>query len=135
MPSRTRLTLIDRLIFVWLYRLRPSVLSAVVIVQPETVVRWHRAGFRLYWVWKSRVRGGGCVRGVLAAPRARPVDPPAPYRSRRPRPCRSVRATQPPPPPQLSCCPPRPSSAPDPLFRRSPSPNRDCTSLTPPPSI
>jgi hypothetical protein len=36
MPSRTRLTLIDRLIFVWLYRLRPSVLRAVVIVQPET---------------------------------------------------------------------------------------------------
>src|SRR5712692_11609144 len=47
MPSRTRLTLIDRQIFVWLYRLRPSVLSAVVIVQPETVVRWHREGFRL----------------------------------------------------------------------------------------
>src|SRR6266436_3161810 len=57
-PSRARLTLIDRLIFVWLYRLRPSVLSAVVIVQPETVVRWHRAGFRLYWRWKSRARGG-----------------------------------------------------------------------------
>src|SRR5258708_19980092 len=58
MPSRTRLTLIDRLIFVWLYRLRPSVLSAVVIVQPETAMRWHRAGFRLYWRWKSRARGG-----------------------------------------------------------------------------
>src|SRR5260221_14738203 len=58
MPSRPRLTLIDRLIFVWLYRLRPSVLSAVVIVQPETVVRWHREGFRLYWRWKSRARGG-----------------------------------------------------------------------------
>jgi hypothetical protein len=58
MPSRTRLTLIDRLIFAWLYRLRPSVLSAVVIVQPETVVRWHREGFRLYWRWKSRARGG-----------------------------------------------------------------------------
>src|SRR5229473_2950275 len=57
-PSRARLTLIDRLIFVWLYRLRPSVLSAVVIVQPETVVRWHREGFRLYWRGKSRARGG-----------------------------------------------------------------------------
>ncbi|MGO8918498.1 MAG: hypothetical protein ACLQJR_21570 [Stellaceae bacterium] len=57
MPSRARLTLTDRLIFVWLYRLRPSVLSAVVIVQPETVVRWHREGFRLYWRWKSRARG------------------------------------------------------------------------------
>ena len=54
-PSRARLTLIDRLIFVWLYRLRPSVLSSVVIVQPGTIVRWHREGFRLYWRWKSRV--------------------------------------------------------------------------------
>ena len=58
MPSRARLTPIDRLIFVWLYRLRPSLLNAVVIVQPETVVRWHRAGFRPYWRWKSRARGG-----------------------------------------------------------------------------
>src|SRR5260370_20560399 len=58
MPSRPRLTLIDRLIVVWLYRLRPSVLSAVVIVHPETVVRWHRAGVRLYWRWKSRARAG-----------------------------------------------------------------------------
>jgi hypothetical protein len=57
MPSRARLTLIDRLIFVWLYRLRPSVLNAVVIVQPETV-RWHRKGCRTYWRWKSRTRGG-----------------------------------------------------------------------------
>src|SRR5271169_6080971 len=58
MPPRARLTLIDRLIFVWLYRLRPSALSAVVIVQPDTVLRWHREGFRLYWRWKSRARGG-----------------------------------------------------------------------------
>ena len=57
-PTRPRLTLVDRLILVWLYRLRPSVLSAVVIVRPETVVRWHREGFRLYWRWKSRARGG-----------------------------------------------------------------------------
>ena len=58
MPSRTRLTLIDRLVFVWLYRVRPSVLDAVMIVHPETVVRWHREGFRLYWRWKSRARIG-----------------------------------------------------------------------------
>jgi transposase InsO family protein len=58
MPSRARLTLIDRLVFVWLYRLRPSVQSSVVIVQPETVVRWHREGFRLYSRWKSRTHGG-----------------------------------------------------------------------------
>jgi hypothetical protein len=46
------------LLFVWLYRLVPSLLSAAVIVQPDTIVRWHRAGFRFYWRWKSRSRGG-----------------------------------------------------------------------------
>jgi hypothetical protein len=46
-PSKPRLTVADRLLFVWLYRLFPSVLNAVTIVQPETVIRWHRAGFRL----------------------------------------------------------------------------------------
>ena len=58
MPSRPRLTLLDRLIFVWLYRCRPAVLNAVTIVRPETVVRWHRDAFRLYWRWKSRAHGG-----------------------------------------------------------------------------
>src|SRR3979411_444085 len=57
-PSRPKLTVADRLLFVWLYRLFPSVLNAVTIVQPETVIRWHRSGFRLYWRWKSRSRGG-----------------------------------------------------------------------------
>jgi transposase InsO family protein len=57
-PSKPRLTVADRLLFVWLYRLFPSVLSAVTIVQPETVIRWHRTGFRLYWRWKSGSRGG-----------------------------------------------------------------------------
>jgi transposase InsO family protein len=57
-PAKPRLSVFDRLIFVWLYRLRPSVISAMTIVRPETVVRWHRAGFRLYWRWKSRSRGG-----------------------------------------------------------------------------
>jgi transposase InsO family protein len=52
------LTVADRLRFVWLYRLFPSVLNAVTIVQPETVIRWHRTGFRLYWRWKSRSQGG-----------------------------------------------------------------------------
>jgi hypothetical protein len=56
--SRVRLRNIDRLIFVWLYRLLPSVLDAFVIVKPETVIRWHRRGFRAYWRWKSRRRGG-----------------------------------------------------------------------------
>jgi transposase InsO family protein len=58
LPSMPKLATADRLLFVWLYRLLPSVLKAVAIVQPETIVRWHRAGFRLYWRWKSRSRGG-----------------------------------------------------------------------------
>jgi hypothetical protein len=48
----------DRLIFAGLYRLAPGILNALVIVKPETVIGWHRAGFRLFWRWKSRSRGG-----------------------------------------------------------------------------
>ena len=57
-PSKPKLAVADRLLFVWLLRLFPSVLNAVTIVQPKTIIRWHRAGFRLYWRWKSRSRGG-----------------------------------------------------------------------------
>jgi transposase InsO family protein len=57
-PSKPRLTAADRLLFVWLCRLFPSLRDAITIVQPETVLRWHRSGFRLYWRWKSRSRGG-----------------------------------------------------------------------------
>jgi len=57
-PPRPRLSVLDRLIFVWLSRPRPSVITAVTIIRPENGVRWHRAGFRLYWRWKSRSRGG-----------------------------------------------------------------------------
>src|SRR5216683_2521034 len=57
-PSKPRLTVADRVIFVWLYRLFPSVLSAISVIAPETVIRWYRMGFRLYWRWKSRARGG-----------------------------------------------------------------------------
>ena len=56
-PSNPKLVVADRLLFVWLYRLFPSVLNAVTIIRPETIVRWHRTGFRLYWRWKSRSRG------------------------------------------------------------------------------
>src|SRR5258705_8119379 len=48
----------DRWFFVQLYRWFPSILKAITIIQPETVVRWHRAGFRLYGRWKSRSVGG-----------------------------------------------------------------------------
>jgi len=57
-PAKPRLTTADRLLFVGLYRLVPSLLNAAVIIQPDTIVRWHRAGFRSYWRWKSRSRGG-----------------------------------------------------------------------------
>src|SRR3954451_14359633 len=55
-PKRPALSRFDRLIFVWLYRLVPAVLDAVTILRPETVLRWHRAGFRTLWRWKSRAR-------------------------------------------------------------------------------
>src|SRR5256885_8224457 len=57
-PTRLRLRTADRVIFVWLYRLFPSLLEAAVVFKPETLVRWHRSGFRLYWRWKSRRRVG-----------------------------------------------------------------------------
>jgi hypothetical protein len=49
MPKRPDLNNTDRFLFVWLYRWFPSVLGAVAIVRPETIIRWHRAGFRAYW--------------------------------------------------------------------------------------
>ena len=58
--SSTRLAFsnVDRLVFAGLYRLAPGVLDALKILKPQTVIRWHRAGFRAYWRWKSRQRGG-----------------------------------------------------------------------------
>jgi hypothetical protein len=56
--GRVCLTNLDRLFLVQLYRWFPSILRVLAIVQPETVIRWHRAGFRCYWRWKSRPRGG-----------------------------------------------------------------------------
>jgi hypothetical protein len=57
-PKRVALNSIDRLLLVGLYRLAPTVLDALKIVRPETLMCWHRAGFRAYWRWKSRPRGG-----------------------------------------------------------------------------
>jgi hypothetical protein len=56
--GRIQLTHGDRLFFVQLYRWFPSVLKVITIVRPETLMRWHRAGFRRYWRWKSRSLGG-----------------------------------------------------------------------------
>jgi hypothetical protein len=58
LKGRARLTNNNRWFFVWMYRWFPTILKVVTIVQPETLVRWHRAGFRRYWRWKSRSRGG-----------------------------------------------------------------------------
>ncbi len=55
-PKRVAFSSIDRLVFAGLYRLAPGVLDALKILKPETVIRWHRAGFRAYWRWKSRAR-------------------------------------------------------------------------------
>src|ERR1035437_7675569 len=56
--GRVRLTNNDRWFLIQLYRWFPSILQVLTIVQPETLVRWHHAGFRCYWRWKSRPRGG-----------------------------------------------------------------------------
>ena len=53
-----RLTNQDRWFLIRLYRWFPSILQVLTIVRPETLVRWHRPGFRCYWRWKSRRRGG-----------------------------------------------------------------------------
>src|SRR5213594_4336302 len=61
--KRPHLNNTDRFLFVWLYRWFPSVLSAIAIVRPETIIRWHRAGFRAY--------GAGGRATVLADRRSR----------------------------------------------------------------
>jgi hypothetical protein len=57
-PKRLAFGNIDRLVFAALYRVPPGVLDSLKILKPQTVIRWHRAGFRVYWRWKSRGRGG-----------------------------------------------------------------------------
>jgi hypothetical protein len=57
-PKRLFFGAIDRLILAATCRLFPKVYDALAIVRPDTVVRWHRAGFRSYWRWKSRSRSG-----------------------------------------------------------------------------
>ena len=57
-PKRLVFSSTDRALFAWLYRVRPGLLNALVIVQPGTVIQWHRSGWRAWWRWKSRNRGG-----------------------------------------------------------------------------
>jgi transposase InsO family protein len=58
LPGRVRLTNPDRWFLIQLYRWFPSILQVLTIIRPETLVRWHRAGFRCSWRWKSRPQGG-----------------------------------------------------------------------------
>src|ERR1700694_1105079 len=58
MRGRAWLTNNDRWFFIQMYRWFPSILQVLTIIRPETLVRWHRAGFRSYWRWKSRSLGG-----------------------------------------------------------------------------
>ena len=55
---RIRLTNRDRWFFIQLYRWFPSILKVLTIIRPETLVPWHRAGFRCYWRWQSLPLGG-----------------------------------------------------------------------------
>ena len=57
-PPRFRLRGGDRALLTWITRLWPSLIGTVQVVHPETILRWHRAGFRVFWRWKSRNRAG-----------------------------------------------------------------------------
>jgi hypothetical protein len=52
--KRPRLNRKDRIFWAWLSRIWPQWKSALIVVKPETVIKWHRQGFKLYWRWKSR---------------------------------------------------------------------------------
>src|ERR1700724_2486028 len=58
-PGRLRIFSTDRLLWMWLYRIWPRALNAMVLVKLATVIQWHRKGFRLYWRWRSRSRSVG----------------------------------------------------------------------------
>ena len=57
-PSRLRLRGGDRALLIWMTRIWPDLLGFAQVVQPETILRWHRTGFKAFWRWKSRKRAG-----------------------------------------------------------------------------
>jgi hypothetical protein len=57
-PSRLSFFTVDKVVLGWVCHLFPKACDALAIVRPDTVVRWHYAGFRLFWRWKSRRRLG-----------------------------------------------------------------------------
>ena len=65
--GRLQLSSLDRLLWVWLYRIWPRVIDAMVLVKPATVVLWHRTGFRLHWRWRSRRPGRPKTRTEIRA--------------------------------------------------------------------
>jgi hypothetical protein len=64
LQGRIRLTNHDRWFFIQLYRWFPSILQVLTIIRPETLLRWHRVGFRFYWRWKSR-HGAACLQDLM----------------------------------------------------------------------
>jgi hypothetical protein len=54
LPARVQLRGGDRALLVLMTRLWPSLLNAARVIQPDTILRWHRAGFKAFWRWKSR---------------------------------------------------------------------------------
>src|SRR6266511_1895451 len=57
-PPRARLRGIDRALLIWMTRAGPELLNLAQVVKPETILRWHRAGFKAFWRWKSGTRVG-----------------------------------------------------------------------------
>ena len=69
-PPRLRLRVSDRALLVWITRIWPSLLDLTQVVEPETILRWHRSGFKAYWRWKSRKWAGRpkidrCLRDLI----------------------------------------------------------------------
>src|SRR6516164_8019008 len=91
LPKRPAFSAMDRLIFVGLYRLVPNTIEALTIVKPDTVIRWHRTGFRSCWRWKSRHRCGRPIAPLEIRQLIREMSianplwgaPPRPYRRAR----------------------------------------------------
>src|SRR5713226_2071768 len=53
--KRPKLTPADRILWAWLSQVWVDWPAALIIVKPETVIAWHRKGFRLFWTWRGRL--------------------------------------------------------------------------------
>src|SRR5215470_478620 len=106
-PKRVALSSIDRLLLVGLYRLAPGVLDALKIIRPETLLRWHRAGFGAFWRWKSRPRGGRPSTRRAGRRNAGRTGVPIPTRPHRLANCVGVLSRSPEQESRAMACPPR----------------------------